>query len=260
MPASHSNGPPTCTLRHPASWASPNGSDTLLGLPWISGPWSYLVWSFKWVLRYSPSETKIVCASCAESFGQPCQTCHPCFWMDKSQMENKPTVTVLPGSVLLCPEPVPGLLGWAYPEQLGLSSTACGLVLGNSICPCTNGVSLLPNCECGASEQTADHVLTACPIHWAPHGARVWQFWMTKFNAGLITSLPASDSGSSAVWGSKRINPRPQFCLCLTWVDILQTTTTTSGQKTLFILLKLVKSWSLHKVSRKAEILDMYSM
>ena len=29
-----------------------------------------------------------------------------------------------------------------------------------------------PNCECGASEQTADHVLTACPIHWAPHEAR----------------------------------------------------------------------------------------
>ena len=29
-----------------------------------------------------------------------------------------------------------------------------------------------PNCECGASEQTADHVLTACPIHRASHGAR----------------------------------------------------------------------------------------
>ena len=28
------------------------------------------------------------------------------------------------------------------------------------------------NCECGAFEQTADHVLTACPIHRAPHGAR----------------------------------------------------------------------------------------
>ena len=28
------------------------------------------------------------------------------------------------------------------------------------------------NCECGASEQTADHVLTAFPIHRAPHGAR----------------------------------------------------------------------------------------
>ena len=43
---------------------------------------SYLVWSFKWVLRYSPSETKIqtpVCARCAESLGQPCQTWHPRF-------------------------------------------------------------------------------------------------------------------------------------------------------------------------------------
>ena len=53
------------------------------------------------------------------------------------------TVKMLPGSVLLCPRPVPGLLGWAYPEQLGLSSTACGLVLGDSIRQCTNGVSLL---------------------------------------------------------------------------------------------------------------------
>ena len=38
---------------------------------------------------------------------------------------------------------------------------------------------------------------------------------MTKLDAGLMTSLPASDSGSAAVWGIKRINPRP--CLCLTW-------------------------------------------
>ena len=28
-----------------------------------------------------------------------------------------------------------------------------------------------PNCKCGTSGQTADHVLTACLIHWAPHGA-----------------------------------------------------------------------------------------
>ena len=50
---------------------------------------------------------------------------------------------MLPGSVILCPGPVPGLLGWAYPEQLGLNSTACGLVLGDSIRTCTNGISLL---------------------------------------------------------------------------------------------------------------------
>ena len=33
------------------------------------------------------------------------------------------------------------------------------------------GLAPSPNCECSASEQTADHVLTACPIHQAPHGA-----------------------------------------------------------------------------------------
>ena len=45
----------------------------------------------------------------------------------------------------------------------------------------------------------------------------VSRFWMTKLDASLMTSLPASDPGSAAVWGSKRINPRPQSCLCLTW-------------------------------------------
>ena len=34
------------------------------------------------------------------------------------------------------------------------------------------GLAPSPNCECGSSEQTADHVLIACPIHRAPHGAR----------------------------------------------------------------------------------------
>ena len=34
------------------------------------------------------------------------------------------------------------------------------------------GLAPSPNCECGASEQTADNVLTACPIHRAPHEAR----------------------------------------------------------------------------------------
>ena len=54
--------------------------EATLSLPWISGPRLYLAWSFKWVLRYWPSETKIqtpVCARCAESFGQSCQTWHP---------------------------------------------------------------------------------------------------------------------------------------------------------------------------------------
>ena len=80
-----------------------------------------------------------------------------------------------------------------------------------------SGLAPSPNCECGASEQTADHVLTACPIHQAPHGARGLTVLDDELDAGLMTSLPASDSGSAAIWGSKRINPRPQSCLCLTW-------------------------------------------
>ena len=40
---------------------------------------------------------------------------------------------------------------------------------------------------------------------------------MTKLDAGLMTSLPAYDPSSAAVWGTKRINPQPQSCLCLTW-------------------------------------------
>ena len=38
-----------------------------------------------------------------------------------------------------------------------------------------------------------------------------------KLDAGLMTSLPASDPGSAAVWGSKRINPWPQPCMYLAW-------------------------------------------
>ena len=34
------------------------------------------------------------------------------------------------------------------------------------------GLAPSPNCECGVFEQTADHVLTACSIHRAPHRAR----------------------------------------------------------------------------------------
>ena len=34
------------------------------------------------------------------------------------------------------------------------------------------GFAPSPNCKYGASEQTEDHVLTACPIHRTPHGAR----------------------------------------------------------------------------------------
>ena len=67
----------------------------------------------------------------------------------------------------------------ARPVRMGLSRAAW--VKLNRLRTCVGrfqssmhkwGLAPSPNCECGASEQTADHVLTACPIHRAPHGAR----------------------------------------------------------------------------------------
>ena len=49
----------------------------------------------------------------------------------------------------------------------------------NGVCTATNGVlyslykwglAPLANCECGVSEQTADHIISQCPIHRAPRG------------------------------------------------------------------------------------------
>ena len=36
-----------------------------------------------------------------------------------------------------------------------------------------SGLAPIPNSECGATEQTVDHILLACPIYRAPHGAEV---------------------------------------------------------------------------------------
>ena len=79
------------------------------------------------------------------------------------------------------------------------------------------GLAPSPNCECGVFEQTADHVLTACPIHGTPQGARGLTVLDDETESGLTPSLPPSDSGSAAAWVNKRINSRLQSCLCLTW-------------------------------------------
>ena len=54
------------------------------------------------------------------------------------------------------------------------------------------GLAPSSNCECGASEQTADHVLIACPIYRAPHGARgltvlddETRFWLNDITASV---------------------------------------------------------------------------
>ena len=54
------------------------------------------------------------------------------------------------------------------------------------------GLAPLPKSECSASEQTADHVLTACAIHRAPHGVRgltvlddETRYWLNNTTASI---------------------------------------------------------------------------
>ena len=162
---------------------------------WIYGPRSYLVWSFKWVLRYSPSETKIqtpVCASCAKSFKQPCQTWHPRFeWTNhKWKTEYCENTSRLRAFV---PETGARPVGMGLPRAAWVKLNHLRTGVGRfhlSIHKWSLAPS--PNCECGASEQTADHVLTACPIHRAPHGARnltvlddETRCWLNNINASI---------------------------------------------------------------------------
>ena len=53
------------------------------------------------------------------------------------------------------------------------------------------------NCDYGLSEQTADHVLIACSIHWALHGARGLTVLNDQSRAVLTRLLPAFNPGST---------------------------------------------------------------
>ena len=55
------------------------------------------------------------------------------------------------------------------------------------------GLAPSPNCECGTTDQTADLVISKCPIHRAPRGVAGLTVWMTILDAGLIPPQPASD-------------------------------------------------------------------
>ena len=59
------------------------------------------------------------------------------------------------------------------------------------------GLASSPNRECGAPEQTTDHVLVARSIHWAPHGAQGLTILNDETDAGSTPSLPASDPGNT---------------------------------------------------------------
>ena len=67
------------------------------------------------------------------------------------------------------------------------------------------GLAPSPNCEYGATEQTADHVSYA--MYQEEH--EFCRFWTMQLDVGLTPPLPASNLGSTAARGGKRIDPRP---------------------------------------------------
>ena len=89
----------------------------------------------------------------------------------------------------LSPTPAPTLLKWPSQEQRGSGLIASVPVLDVSAPACTNGVmSSSAACDCGTEEQTVDHVVLQCPIHWPPCGARDGFGWWS--NRRLLNTWP----------------------------------------------------------------------
>ena len=66
-----------------------------------------------------------------------------------------------------------------------------------SICLHKWGMALSADCECGAEEQTVDHVdvVLHCPIHRPPYmECMAGQFWMTRQSNGCSTPDPRSSA------------------------------------------------------------------
>ena len=71
------------------------------------------------------------------------------------------------------------------------------------------GLAPSPSCKCGATKQTADHVISSCVLHHVPRGIRDLQVLDDATRCWLTPPLPASNLGSAAARGDKRIDSRP---------------------------------------------------
>ena len=76
------------------------------------------------------------------------------------------------------------------------------------------GLAPWAKCECGASEQTVDHIILTSPTHRAPQGIMDLTVLNDESRCWL-NSITASDLGDTAGWGGKRINPRSQSICCV---------------------------------------------
>ena len=79
---------------------------------------------------------------------------------------------------------MPSLLEWTCFKQLGLSQSPANWCLAIPFVHARWVLGLLPDCQCGTMEQTADHILTTYPQ--PAYGL------MKLHDAGSASSLPAS--------------------------------------------------------------------
>ena len=77
------------------------------------------------------------------------------------------------------------------------------------------GLASSAKCECGANEQTADHIISTCPTHQAPRRIMGLTVLDDETRCWLTPSLPAFDLGNTAGWGGKTISPRTPSFSCV---------------------------------------------
>ena len=171
VPASHSIGLPSGSFRHPASWASPPRSDTLPSQPQLPdhilhGQFheSQNVCRERLKSRYSfvPAARKLL-DSLSEMDVRAAQ------WTNtKWDMEYSANALSLHAVI---PKASSRPLGMGLPRAAWVKLNRLRSGVGRF---CSSmykwGLAPLANCECGASEQTADHIISQCPIHRAPRG------------------------------------------------------------------------------------------
>ena len=103
------------------------------------------------------------------------------------------TVKLLPGSHVFVPETGARPVGMGLPQVAWVKLNCLWTGVGRFHSSMHKwGLAPSLNCKCGTSEQIADHVLTACPIHRAPHGAQVLtvldhetQCWLNNITASI---------------------------------------------------------------------------
>ena len=141
MPASHSNGPPTCTLRHQPAELRRLGATLSLAYRGSLDP-DHILYDF----LSGSSDTRQARLRSRRPFVPAARNLLDNLaglGIRASEWTNHKRKTEYCENAFRLRAFVPGTGARPVGKQLGLSSTACRLVLGDSIRLCTNGVSLL---------------------------------------------------------------------------------------------------------------------